>query len=117
MPLRELLMIMSMNQQLVVRRLKLSESMLVVREKESVYHRITVLRDKFRKGVQIAQNQLLSTYPSYKESTTYARFSVAEHNVVALNVICRLGPIDPSLKVSFEFSQHPFFATAVVKRH
>ncbi|XP_022755179.1 uncharacterized protein LOC111303293 isoform X6 [Durio zibethinus] len=41
---------------------------------------------------------------------------VAEHNSVALNLICRLGALDPSLKVSFEFSHHPFFATAVVRR-
>ncbi|XP_044472153.1 N-alpha-acetyltransferase 35, NatC auxiliary subunit isoform X2 [Mangifera indica] len=93
------------------------------------------------------------SYPSFKESTTYARFStlvmynyfkdaqkiakeikscfsndperlaelrrleqVAEHNVVAANVICQLGAIDPSLKVHFEFSHHPYFASAVVKR-
>ncbi|KAA8522977.1 hypothetical protein F0562_009400 [Nyssa sinensis] len=41
---------------------------------------------------------------------------VAEHNGVALNLICRLGTLDPSLKVYFEFSHHPCFATAVVKR-
>lgn len=41
---------------------------------------------------------------------------VAEHNSVALNVICRVGALDPSLKVSFEFNHHPFLATAVVKR-
>ncbi|KAM6580074.1 hypothetical protein CsatA_003848 [Cannabis sativa] len=92
-------------------------------------------------------------YPSFQESTTYARFSnllmyncfkdalrmakevkgsfsnepdklaelrkleqVAEHNSIALNVICRVGTLDPSLKVSFEFNHHPYFATAVVKR-
>lgn len=41
---------------------------------------------------------------------------VAEHNSIALNVICRVGTLDPSLKVSFEFNHHPYFATAVVKR-
>lgn len=41
---------------------------------------------------------------------------VAEHNSIALNLICRVGVIDPSLKVSFEFSHHPYFAVAVVKR-
>ncbi|KAK9268389.1 hypothetical protein L1049_000138 [Liquidambar formosana] len=93
------------------------------------------------------------SYLSFKESTTYARFStlvmynyfkdaqriakelkssfsndpdrvaelrrieqVAEHNGVALNIICRVGSLDPSLKVSFEFSHHPYFAIAVVKR-
>lgn len=92
-------------------------------------------------------------YPSFKASTSYARFSnllmynyfkdaqriakevknsfsnepeklaelrrleqVAEHNSIAMNVICRVGTLDPSLKVSFEFNHHPYFATAVVKR-
>ncbi|CAN1290155.1 N-alpha-acetyltransferase 35, NatC auxiliary subunit [Linum perenne] len=41
---------------------------------------------------------------------------VAEHNGVAMNVMCKLGPVDPSLKVSFEFIHHPCFATAVVRR-
>lgn len=41
---------------------------------------------------------------------------VAEHNSVALNIICRVGAHDPSLKVTFEMCHHPFFATAVVKR-
>ncbi|KDP30242.1 hypothetical protein JCGZ_17024 [Jatropha curcas] len=93
------------------------------------------------------------SYPSFKESTSYASFStiviynyfkdaqkiakeakssfsndpdrlaelrrleqVAEHNSVALNVICQVGALDPSLKVFFEFIHHPCFATAVVKR-
>ncbi|KAM7268550.1 hypothetical protein ACFE04_010716 [Oxalis oulophora] len=113
--------------------------------------------ERFIQHFELLQNACLPDqfpYPSYKESTTYARFStvimynnfkdaqkiakeikssfssdperlaeirrleqVAEHNAVALNVICRLGPADPSLKVSFEFSHHPFFATAVVKRN
>lgn len=41
---------------------------------------------------------------------------VAEHNCVALNLICKLGTIEPSLKVHFEFSHHPCFASVVVKR-
>ncbi|KAL9398494.1 hypothetical protein Peur_007455 [Populus x canadensis] len=41
---------------------------------------------------------------------------VAEHNSIALNVICQVGALDPSLKVSFEFIHHPCFATVVVKR-
>ncbi|CAI0542753.1 unnamed protein product [Linum tenue] len=94
------------------------------------------------------------TYHSFKESTSYARFSniatpncfqqaqklakelrssfsndhdrlaelrrleqVAEHNSVAMNVICQLGAVEPnSLKVSFEFIHHPCYATAVVRR-
>ncbi|WOG91301.1 hypothetical protein DCAR_0310549 [Daucus carota subsp. sativus] len=41
---------------------------------------------------------------------------VAEHNAIALNLVCRLGTLDPSLKVYFEYSHHSHFATAVVKR-
>ncbi|CAL9147358.1 unnamed protein product [Musa hybrid cultivar] len=41
---------------------------------------------------------------------------VAEHNRIALNVINQVGADDPSLRVSFEFSHHPHFAMAVVKR-
>ncbi|CAH8373667.1 unnamed protein product [Eruca vesicaria subsp. sativa] len=37
---------------------------------------------------------------------------VAEHNIVAVNLISQ----DCSLKVSFEFTHHPYFATAVVRR-
>ncbi|XP_031261362.1 N-alpha-acetyltransferase 35, NatC auxiliary subunit isoform X3 [Pistacia vera] len=113
-------------------------------------------RERFIQHFELLQKACVPdniSYPSFKESTTYARFStlvmynyfkdaqkiakeikssfsndperlaelrrleqVAEHNVVAVNVICRLGAIDPSLKVSFEFSHHPYFASAVVKR-
>ncbi|PPD99010.1 hypothetical protein GOBAR_DD03974 [Gossypium barbadense] len=112
--------------------------------------------EKFVQHFELLQRACIPdhvSYPSYKESTTHARFStlamynyfkdaqriakevkssfsndperlaelrkleqVAEHNSVAQNVICRLGALDPSLKVSFEFSHHPFFATVVVKR-
>ncbi|KAG8367445.1 hypothetical protein BUALT_Bualt16G0072900 [Buddleja alternifolia] len=41
---------------------------------------------------------------------------VAEHNCVALNLVSRLGTLEPSLKISFEFSHHPHFASAAVKR-
>ncbi|CAL9155902.1 uncharacterized protein LOC135587730 isoform X2 [Musa acuminata AAA Group] len=41
---------------------------------------------------------------------------VAEHNRIALNVINQVGADDPSLRVSFEFTHHPHFAMAVVKR-
>ncbi|KAH1107749.1 hypothetical protein J1N35_011517 [Gossypium stocksii] len=112
--------------------------------------------EKFVQHFELLQRACIPdhvSYPSYKESTTHARFStlamynyfkdaqriakevkssfsndperlaelrkleqVAEHNSVAQNVICRLGALDPSLRVSFEFSHHPFFATVVVKR-
>uniref|UniRef100_A0A1D1ZAE2 N-alpha-acetyltransferase 35, NatC auxiliary subunit n=1 Tax=Anthurium amnicola TaxID=1678845 RepID=A0A1D1ZAE2_9ARAE len=41
---------------------------------------------------------------------------VAEHNRIALNVINQVGASEPSLRVTFEFSHHPCFAVAVVKR-
>ncbi|KAL1554833.1 N-alpha-acetyltransferase 35, NatC auxiliary subunit-like [Salvia divinorum] len=41
---------------------------------------------------------------------------VAEHNHVALNLLCRLGSLEPSLKISFDFIHHPHFVTASVKR-
>ncbi|KAJ8450673.1 hypothetical protein Cgig2_021145 [Carnegiea gigantea] len=41
---------------------------------------------------------------------------IAERNSIALNVINRIGAVDPALKISFEFSYHPYFAVAVVKR-
>ncbi|TVU27867.1 hypothetical protein EJB05_19368, partial [Eragrostis curvula] len=41
---------------------------------------------------------------------------VAEHNRIALNIINQVGAGDPSLKVSFEFTHHPHFAVAIVKR-
>ncbi|CAH2052191.1 unnamed protein product [Thlaspi arvense] len=37
---------------------------------------------------------------------------VAEHNIIAVNLINQ----DCSLKVSFQFTHHPYFATAVVRR-
>ncbi|KAL6911654.1 hypothetical protein ACP4OV_000459 [Aristida adscensionis] len=41
---------------------------------------------------------------------------VAEHNRIALNIIRHVGAGDQSLRVSFEFTHHPHFAVAVVKR-
>ncbi|KAJ6831291.1 N-alpha-acetyltransferase 35, NatC auxiliary subunit [Iris pallida] len=41
---------------------------------------------------------------------------VAEHNRIALSVINRVGANDPSIRISFEFTHHPVFAVAVVKR-
>ncbi|XP_010906896.1 uncharacterized protein [Elaeis guineensis] len=41
---------------------------------------------------------------------------VAEHNRIALNVVNQVGGQDSSLKVSLEFTHHPYFAVAVVKR-
>ncbi|CAA6669967.1 unnamed protein product [Spirodela intermedia] len=41
---------------------------------------------------------------------------VAEHNRIALSVIDRVGPSDPSLRVTLEFDRHPCFAVAAIKR-
>lgn len=41
---------------------------------------------------------------------------VAERNSIALNVINRVGALDTTLKISLEFTYHPNFAVAVVKR-
>ncbi|KMT02776.1 hypothetical protein BVRB_8g193630 isoform A [Beta vulgaris subsp. vulgaris] len=41
---------------------------------------------------------------------------VAERNSIALNVINRVGVLDSTLKISLEFTYHPNFAVAVVKR-
>ncbi|KAE8718948.1 MAK10 isoform 2 [Hibiscus syriacus] len=113
-------------------------------------------QEKFAQHFELLQRACIPdhfSYPSYKESTTHARFStlamynyfkdaqriakevkssfsndperlaelqklehVAEHNSAAQDLICRLGALDPSLKVSFELSHHPFFATVVAKR-
>ncbi|XP_065849422.1 uncharacterized protein [Euphorbia lathyris] len=113
--------------------------------------------ERFTQHFELLQKACIpdhNSYPSFKESISYANFStivmynyfkdaqkiakeikssfssdperldevrrleqVAEHNSIALNVICRVGAVDRSLKVSFEFIHHPCFATAVVKRH
>ncbi|XP_057550046.1 uncharacterized protein LOC130828207 [Amaranthus tricolor] len=41
---------------------------------------------------------------------------VAERNSIALNVINRVGALDAALKISLDFTFHPNFAVAVVKR-
>lgn len=41
---------------------------------------------------------------------------VAEYNKIALHVINKLDFNDSSLKITFEFNHHPYFAVAVVKR-
>ncbi|XP_021760739.1 uncharacterized protein LOC110725582 isoform X4 [Chenopodium quinoa] len=41
---------------------------------------------------------------------------VAERNNIAINVINRVGALDATLKISLEFTYHPIFAVAVVKR-
>ncbi|GFS30812.1 MAK10 homologue [Actinidia rufa] len=71
----------------------------------------------FKDARRIAK-ELRSSFSNDQERMAELRRieQVAEHNGVALNLICRLGTLDPSLKVYFEFCHHPYFATAVVKR-
>ncbi|CAI9100895.1 OLC1v1038084C3 [Oldenlandia corymbosa var. corymbosa] len=88
--------------------------------KEAVSHaRFSTLsiHQCFKNAQRIAK-ELRTMYSNDLDKLTELRGieQVAEHNVVALNLISRLGTLDPSLKVYFEFSHHPYFATAVVKR-
>ncbi|KAM3300898.1 N-alpha-acetyltransferase 35, NatC auxiliary subunit isoform X1 [Capsicum chacoense] len=70
------------------------------------------------KGAQRIAKELRSSFSNDPDKMAELRRieQVAEHNSVALGLISRLGAVDASLKVQFEFSHHPFFATAVVKR-
>ncbi|KAI4335670.1 hypothetical protein L6164_014298 [Bauhinia variegata] len=88
--------------------------------KESTSHAnvsILVVYDYFKEAQKIAK-EVKSSFANDPDMMTELRRveQVAEHNSIALNVISRVGALDPSLKISFEFSHHPFFATAVVKR-
>lgn len=76
-----------------------------------------VSHNYFKDALRIAKD-LKSTFSHDPERVAALRSieQVAEHNAVALNIICKLGTIEPSLKVHFEFSHHTCFATAVVKR-
>nr|XP_027068945.1 N-alpha-acetyltransferase 35, NatC auxiliary subunit-like isoform X3 [Coffea arabica] len=70
------------------------------------------------KDAQRTAKELRTSYSNDPEKLNELRMieQVAEHNVVALNLVRHLGTLDPSLKVYFEFSHHPHFASAVVKR-
>ncbi|KAF7148578.1 hypothetical protein RHSIM_Rhsim03G0251800 [Rhododendron simsii] len=76
-----------------------------------------VMHNCFKDALRIAK-ELRSSFSHDPERVAELRRieQVAEHNGVALNLICRLGTLEPSLKVYFEFSHHPYFATVVVKR-
>ncbi|XP_057487100.1 uncharacterized protein LOC130773167 isoform X3 [Actinidia eriantha] len=70
------------------------------------------------KDAQRIAKELRSSFSNDQERMAELRRieQVAEHNGVAINLICQLGMLDLSLKVYFEFCHHPYFATAVVKR-
>ncbi|XP_023002807.1 N-alpha-acetyltransferase 35, NatC auxiliary subunit isoform X1 [Cucurbita maxima] len=91
--------------------------------------------DSYEQSTRLARISNLVTYNCFKDAQKIAKevkssFSndpeklaelrrielVAEHNSVALNLIHKVGALDPSLKISFEFNHHPYFGTALVKR-
>ncbi|XP_057419627.1 uncharacterized protein LOC130713831 isoform X2 [Lotus japonicus] len=73
--------------------------------------------DYFKEAQRIAK-ELESSFANDPDMMAELRRieQVAERNSIALNVICRVGARDPSLKISFTLSHHPFFVTAIVKR-
>ncbi|KAK6945150.1 hypothetical protein RJ641_026252 [Dillenia turbinata] len=75
------------------------------------------LYNYFKEAQRIAK-ELRGSFPHDEERLAELQQieQVAEHNGIALNVICRVGTLDPALKVTFEFTHHPYFAIAVVKR-
>ncbi|KAL8129609.1 hypothetical protein V2J09_018764 [Rumex salicifolius] len=76
-----------------------------------------VTYNRFKDAQRIAKELRISFKNDPDRMTELRRLEqVAEHNSVALNVISRLGALDPALKITFEFSYHHYFATAVVKR-
>uniref|UniRef100_A0A0D9VMA0 N-alpha-acetyltransferase 35, NatC auxiliary subunit n=1 Tax=Leersia perrieri TaxID=77586 RepID=A0A0D9VMA0_9ORYZ len=72
----------------------------------------------FFKEIQKIIPSLRGSFASEPEKLAEIRQieQVAEHNRIALNIISQVGAGDPSLRVSFEFTHHPHFAVAVVKR-
>ncbi|KAL3745262.1 hypothetical protein ACJRO7_014383 [Eucalyptus globulus] len=78
----------------------------------------TLVMYNYFKDAQRIAKEVKNSFPNDPDRQSELRRveQVAEHNSIALTVLCRLGSLDPSLKVSFDFSHHPYFATAVVKR-
>lgn len=78
----------------------------------------TLVMYNYFKDAQRIAKELRSSFSSDPARMAELRRieQVAEHNGIALNLISRLGTVDPSLKVYFEFSHHPHFATAILKR-
>lgn len=64
----------------------------------------------FKEAQRIAK-ELRGSFVNDKNKLTELRHieQVAEHNGIALNLVSRLGSLDPSLKVSFEFNHNPYF--------
>ncbi|KAJ8753173.1 hypothetical protein K2173_017751 [Erythroxylum novogranatense] len=76
-----------------------------------------VMYNYFKDALKIAK-ELKSSFSNDPDKLAELRQleQVAEHNSIAFSIICRVGGLDRSLKVSFEPIHHPYFATAVVKR-
>ncbi|KAK9149593.1 hypothetical protein Scep_008350 [Stephania cephalantha] len=79
---------------------------------------MTLVKYNYFRDAQRIVKELRSSFSSDPDRLDELRQieQIAEHNRVALNVICQAGASDTSLKVSFEFTQSPCFAIAVVKR-
>lgn len=77
-----------------------------------------LVKYNFFKEIQKIVPSLRGSFASEPEKLAEVRRieQVAEHNRIALNIISQVGAGDPSLRVSFEFTHHPHFAVAVVKR-
>ncbi|XP_062149262.1 uncharacterized protein LOC133857901 [Alnus glutinosa] len=88
-------------------------------KESTTYARIsTLVMYNYFKDAQRIAKEVKSSFSNDPDKLAELRRieQVAEHNSIALNVISQVGALDPTLKVSFEFSHHPYFATAVVKR-
>uniref|UniRef100_A0ACD5ZFF1 Uncharacterized protein n=1 Tax=Avena sativa TaxID=4498 RepID=A0ACD5ZFF1_AVESA len=81
-------------------------------------HMADVMKYNFFKEIQKIIPSLKGSFAGDPEKLAEIRQieQVAEHNRIALNIINHVGAGDPSLRVSFEFTYHPHFAVAVVKR-
>ncbi|KAF8689938.1 hypothetical protein HU200_041573 [Digitaria exilis] len=77
-----------------------------------------LMKYNFFREIQKIIPSLRGSFASQPEKLAELRQieQVAEHNRIALNIISQVGPDDPSMRVSFEFTHHPHFAVAVVKR-
>ncbi|KQK01201.1 N-alpha-acetyltransferase 35, NatC auxiliary subunit [Brachypodium distachyon] len=88
------------------------------KESAAQAHMADVMKYNFFKEIQKIIPSLKGSFASEPEKLAELRQieQVAEHNRIALNIINSVGVGDPSLRVSFEFTHHPHFAVAVVKR-
>jgi N-alpha-acetyltransferase 35, NatC auxiliary subunit len=82
-----------------------------------VFHQDLVKYNFFKEAQKIIPS-LKGSFASEPEKLVELRRieQVAEHNMIALNIISQVGAGDPPLRVSFKFTHHANFAVAVVKR-